>query len=220
MFRLADYFDYIAGTSTGGIIAAGLSIGMSVSEILDFYRGGRRADVRQGEPAAAPALQVRGRAAREEAAGGVRRRHHVRLGQAADSAAAGDAQRHAPIRRGRSPTIPTPSTTTTDAPDCNLEVPALATRARQHRGADLLPARGDRAAERRPDEGEGVRLRRRRRDDVQQPRLPDVLDGDARSLLGRKARGALADGRRQDADRLGRHRHEPGRARRASSPTR
>jgi len=37
-FRLADYFDYIAGTSTGGIIAAGLSIGMSVAEILDFYK--------------------------------------------------------------------------------------------------------------------------------------------------------------------------------------
>ena len=37
-FKLADYFDYIAGTSTGGIIAAGLSIGMSVSEILDFYQ--------------------------------------------------------------------------------------------------------------------------------------------------------------------------------------
>src|SRR5689334_23253839 len=37
-FRLADYFDYIAGTSTGGIIAAGLSIGMSVSEILSFYQ--------------------------------------------------------------------------------------------------------------------------------------------------------------------------------------
>jgi hypothetical protein len=37
-FRLADYFDYVAGTSTGGIIAAGLSIGMSVSEILTFYR--------------------------------------------------------------------------------------------------------------------------------------------------------------------------------------
>ena len=36
-FRLADYFDYIAGTSTGGIIAAGLSIGMPVSEILTFY---------------------------------------------------------------------------------------------------------------------------------------------------------------------------------------
>jgi uncharacterized protein len=37
-FRLADYFDYIAGTSTGGIIAAGLSIGMSVDEIARFYR--------------------------------------------------------------------------------------------------------------------------------------------------------------------------------------
>src|ERR1700756_5573416 len=37
-FRLADYFDYIAGTSTGGIIAAGLSIGMSVQEILEFYQ--------------------------------------------------------------------------------------------------------------------------------------------------------------------------------------
>ena len=36
-FRLANYFDYIAGTSTGGIIAAGLSIGMSVVEIMDFY---------------------------------------------------------------------------------------------------------------------------------------------------------------------------------------
>ena len=36
-FRLADYFDYIGGTSTGAIIAAGLSIGMSVQQLLDFY---------------------------------------------------------------------------------------------------------------------------------------------------------------------------------------
>ena len=36
-FRLADYFDYISGTSTGGIIAAGLSLGLSVKELLDFY---------------------------------------------------------------------------------------------------------------------------------------------------------------------------------------
>lgn len=34
---LGDYFDYIGGTSTGAIIAAGLSIGMSVQELLDFY---------------------------------------------------------------------------------------------------------------------------------------------------------------------------------------
>ena len=37
-FRLSHYFDYIAGTSTGGIIAAGLAIGMSVDEILTFYK--------------------------------------------------------------------------------------------------------------------------------------------------------------------------------------
>ena len=37
-FTLADYFDYTAGTSTGGIIAAGLSIGMSVKDILGFYQ--------------------------------------------------------------------------------------------------------------------------------------------------------------------------------------
>jgi hypothetical protein len=36
-YRLADYFDYVAGTSTGGIIAAGISIGMSVDDILSFY---------------------------------------------------------------------------------------------------------------------------------------------------------------------------------------
>jgi uncharacterized protein len=36
-YRLADYFDYISGTSTGGIIAAGIAMGMSVTEILAFY---------------------------------------------------------------------------------------------------------------------------------------------------------------------------------------
>src|SRR3954469_8654677 len=36
-YRLGGYFDYVAGTSTGGIIAAGVATGMSVAEILDFY---------------------------------------------------------------------------------------------------------------------------------------------------------------------------------------
>ena len=35
--RLCDYFDLIGGTSTGAIIAAGLSIGMTASEIKNLY---------------------------------------------------------------------------------------------------------------------------------------------------------------------------------------
>lgn len=34
---LADYFDYVAGTSTGAIIAACLSVGMSVDDVRQFY---------------------------------------------------------------------------------------------------------------------------------------------------------------------------------------
>jgi uncharacterized protein len=36
-FVLADYFDYFGGTSTGAIIAAGLSTGMHAQTLLDFY---------------------------------------------------------------------------------------------------------------------------------------------------------------------------------------
>jgi hypothetical protein len=37
-FRLSNFFDYIGGTSTGAIIAAGLARGMSVNELLNFYQ--------------------------------------------------------------------------------------------------------------------------------------------------------------------------------------
>ncbi len=36
-FRLAQFFDFVAGTSTGAIIAACISSGMAVSEIREFY---------------------------------------------------------------------------------------------------------------------------------------------------------------------------------------
>jgi hypothetical protein len=36
--RIVDHFDLIAGTSTGGIIALGLGLGVPAARILDFYR--------------------------------------------------------------------------------------------------------------------------------------------------------------------------------------
>jgi hypothetical protein len=35
---VADYFDLIAGTSTGGIIALGLGLGLTAQELLDLYK--------------------------------------------------------------------------------------------------------------------------------------------------------------------------------------
>jgi len=37
-FRLCDVFDYVGGTSTGAIIAAGVARGMTTSELLQIYR--------------------------------------------------------------------------------------------------------------------------------------------------------------------------------------
>lgn len=36
--RIVDHFDLVAGTSTGGIIALGLGLGLTATEILEFYQ--------------------------------------------------------------------------------------------------------------------------------------------------------------------------------------
>jgi patatin-like phospholipase/acyl hydrolase len=38
--RISAHFDLIAGTSTGGIIALGLGLGLTPDEILKFYKTG------------------------------------------------------------------------------------------------------------------------------------------------------------------------------------
>lgn len=48
MFRLSHYFDLIAGTSTGAIIAAGLTVGKSVDEIIEHYLSMGRSVFKQG----------------------------------------------------------------------------------------------------------------------------------------------------------------------------
>jgi hypothetical protein len=40
--KLCEYFDYIAGTSTGAIIAAGLSRGLSTADLIEFYTSSGR----------------------------------------------------------------------------------------------------------------------------------------------------------------------------------
>jgi uncharacterized protein len=36
--KIVDYFDLISGTSTGGILAIGLGMGLSAAELLNFYQ--------------------------------------------------------------------------------------------------------------------------------------------------------------------------------------
>ena len=42
-FVLSDYFDDVGGTSTGAMIASGISLGMTVSQLRDFYLRGANA---------------------------------------------------------------------------------------------------------------------------------------------------------------------------------
>lgn len=52
--RVVEHFDLIAGTSTGGILALGLGLGLSGQQMLDFYR-------KRG-PVIFPVTRIRGRA--------------------------------------------------------------------------------------------------------------------------------------------------------------
>ena len=80
-FRLCDYFDLIAGTSTGAIIAAALSLGMSVDEVHGHYMQAGPTGL-QAQPAAM------GRVARQ-----VRRRQGARSRWSACSATVGSTAR-------------------------------------------------------------------------------------------------------------------------------
>ena len=61
-FVLADFFDYIGGTSTGAIIATGLSLGWSVSRLQDLYRDlGRKSSSDASSPRCVSGRSIRER---------------------------------------------------------------------------------------------------------------------------------------------------------------
>src|SRR6266404_1082487 len=206
-FRLADYFDYIAGTSTGGIIAAGLSMGMSVGEILTFYQdAGAQMFVKanllrrlrykfEDEPLAKKLKEV---FKVSTMFGSDRLRTLLLL-----------------VMRNASTDTPWPISNNTYAKyndgareDCNLNFPFWQLVRASTAAPTFFPPDVIVLPNADPTREEGVRFRRWRRHDVQQPRLPDVSDGDTRSVLARKTRSALAIGHRSHVNRLGRYGHE------------
>ena len=50
--NVADYFDLIVGTSTGGIVALGLGAGLRASEMRDLVRGTGQRDIPSPQRAA------------------------------------------------------------------------------------------------------------------------------------------------------------------------
>ena len=93
-FVLADYFDFIAGTSTGAIIGTALSLGMTVADIRNFYLDTGRQILRAGERLTPVPLQIRRSATLPKAPRGVRSRHYPRQRPTQNPGDGGDAQRH------------------------------------------------------------------------------------------------------------------------------
>ena len=105
-----------------------------------------------------------------------------------------------------------------DRPDDNLKFPLWQLVRASTAAPTYFPPEGDRVDEPRQDQGKGVRVRRRRRHHVQQPRLPDVPDGDARWLLAESAAQALEDRGGRHVDRIGGNGYDAKRSSRSRSP--
>ena len=172
-FRLCDYFDLIAGTSTGAIIAAALSLGMSVDEVHGHYmRLGqlvfKRSLLRWGALRAKfdgdKVRECTGRRVRRPSARQPGFPHRVAGGHQA----AGHRQRMADHQQPRLEVL---QERHAGHDHSERRVPAVAGGARQHRGTVLLRPRDDRHRPRRrgPEGAEG-RLRRRRRQPIEQSR--------------------------------------------------
>ena len=122
-FRLCDFFDYVGGTSTGAIIAAGLARGMSAAELLTFYKTvgpsmfdkeallRRFRNLYKSEPLAAQLQETYGADSTLEP-------QHLPL-----PAAGGHPQRHHRLAVADQLQPAAPATTTPTRADCNLKIP-------------------------------------------------------------------------------------------------
>ena len=203
---LADYFDFVCGTSTGAMVAACIAAGMSSDQIRKFY-------VESGQQMfdkASLLKRLKYSYNDEPLAQKLRSELDAALahppvpGEA--NATLGDANLRSMlmmVMRNATTDSPWPAqqparqVQPVRPPGLQSAPAALATAPGKHRRADFLPARGGHL---RAGYGQGVsiRLRRRRRHHLQQSGFPGFPDGHRRALPGR-----LADRHRKAADRLG-----------------
>src|SRR5262247_3223748 len=171
-FVLADYFDFFAGTSTGGIIAACLSWGMTVDRIRNFY-------LENGKDMFDKASILKRHRYKFEDEGLSKR---LQKEFETDTTLGSEKLKTLLLLVMRNATTDSPWPVSNN-PACQiqrhearrlqLELASVATGAGQYRGADLLSTGSS------DDREEGIYLRRRRDYHVQQPRLPSVPDGDS-----------------------------------------
>ena len=203
---LADYFDYIAGTSTGGVIAAGLAVGRTVEDVLRFYQESgsdmfKEANLFQrvtrhkyeDEPLARKLREVLGADTTLDSPEVLTLLMLVLRNVTTDSPwpiSNNPYARYNDLAHG----------------GCNLKLPLWQLVRASMAAPTYFPPKVDRRRQ------SAVRVRRRRGDEVQQPRVPAVPHGDGRALRAERAgRGhaRLGDRCRPDAAHLGRHRYEP-----------
>ena len=163
-FVLADYFDYIAGTSTGAIIATCLAMGMPVAKVRDFYHDHGREMFDKD--------WLYNRFLHRYGNENLERMLKEEIGEQTGEAEAtlGSEKLRTllmvcpPERDHRLPLAaveqPPGHVQRPQADGLQLAASALAGRSRQHGGADILPPRG------RPGRRAGFRLRRWRRDSL------------------------------------------------------
>ena len=206
-FVLADYFDYVAGTSTGAIIAACISLGMSAASILEFYEANGRAMFEKSSLL----KRLRYKYEDDRLADKLREVIRARTGTPAgepEPTLGSDALRTGLMMVMRNATTDSPwllSNNPGGEVQCarsgrlQSRSPALATDPGEHGRAGLFPARSRAHWQAR------VRLRRWRPDHLQQSRVHPVPHVDARTVPRR-----LAGRRGSNAPRFRGHRNQPG----------